>query len=268
MESRVESWVECSLAASPLFKGFSAYLGGVLASTEQTGSPLGANRQSGRSRVAFRSERTKRVNNFFVCFCAVIEKNALLLQKIQITMILPFHIIQLLKSKSGSELRLPSDCEFLSLDIESKTGVRIGATTLKRLLGFAQDERTPHTSTLDAIARYLGYAHWEELSNIEDSGNSDFDSSDDEVRSADLQPGTCVEITYLPDRKVRMQYLGNQRYRIVESINSKLQIADEVEIQNFVFHHPLLVLNVWRGGEPLGQFTAGRVSGLSSVSIL
>lgn len=235
-------WVECSLAASPLFKGFSAYLGGVLASTEQTGSPLGANRQSGRSRVAFRSERTKRVNHFFVCFCAVIEKNALLLQKIQITMILPFHIIQLLKSKSGSEPRLPSDCEFLSLDIESKTGVRIGATTLKRLLGFAQDERTPHTSTLDAIARYLGYAHWEELSNIEESGNSDFDSSDDEVRSADLQPGTCVEITYLPDRKVRMQYLGNQRYRIVESINSKLQIADEVEIQNFVFHHPLLVL--------------------------
>ncbi|MBO6188751.1 MAG: hypothetical protein J6O23_09675, partial [Prevotella sp.] len=63
---------------------------------------------------------------------------------------LPFHIIQLLKRKSGSDLRLPSDCELLSLDIESKTGVRIGATTLKRLLGFAQDERQPHTSTLDA----------------------------------------------------------------------------------------------------------------------
>lgn len=49
---------------------------------------------------------------------------------------LPFHIIQLLKRKSGNDLRLPSDCEFLSLDIESKTGILIGATTLKRLLGF------------------------------------------------------------------------------------------------------------------------------------
>ena len=183
-------------------------------------------------------------------------------------MILPFHIIQLLKSKSGSELRLPSDCEFLSLDIESKTGVRIGATTLKRLLGFAQDDRTPHTSTLDASARYLGYAHWEELSNIEDSGNSDFDSSDDEVRSADLQPGTCVEITYLPDRMVRIQYQGNRRYLVVESQNSKLQVGDELEILNFVLHHPLLVLNVWRCGEPLGPFTAGRVSGLSSIILL
>lgn len=180
----------------------------------------------------------------------------------------PVHILQLLKTKSGHDLHIPSDCEFLSHDIESKTGVRIGATTLKRLVGFAPDERTPHTSTLDVIARYLGYAHWEELMKIEDKGNSDFDASDEEVRSVDLQPKTCVEITYQPDRKVKIQYLGDLRYRVVDSQNSKLQVNDEVEIQNFVLHHPLLVLNVWRNGESLGQFTAGRVSGLSSINVL
>ena len=135
-------------------------------------------------------------------------------------------------------------------------------------LGFAQDERTPHTSTLDAIARYLGYAHWEELSQIEDKGNSDFDAPDDEIRSADLQPEAHVEIAYLPDRRVRLRYLGNQKYCIVESENSKLLVGDEVEIQNFVLHHPLLVLNVWRNGESLGQFTAGNVSGLSSIAVI
>ena len=181
---------------------------------------------------------------------------------------LPFHIVQLLKEKSGSDLRQPPDCVFLSLDIESKTGVRVGATTLKRLVGFAQDERTPHASTLDAIACYLGYAHWVELSKIENNGNSDFDSSDEEVRSADLQPDAIVEITYLPDRKVSMKYLGNNHYQVEESLNSKLQVGDELEIQNFVLHHPLLVLNVWRSGKSMGQFTAGRVSGLSSVRIL
>lgn len=181
---------------------------------------------------------------------------------------LPFHIVQLLKQKSGSELRLPSDCEYLSLDIESKTGVRIGTTTLKRLIGFAQDERTPHTSTLDVIARYLGYAHWDELSKIEDKGNSDFDAPDDEVRSADLQPGTGIEITYLPDRKVTLEYIGQSLYHVADSENSKLQKGDEVEIHNFVLHHPLLVVNVLRNGESLGQFTAGRVSGLSSIKLL
>ena len=181
---------------------------------------------------------------------------------------LPFHIVEMLKRKSGSGLRQPSDCEILSLDIESKTGVRIGATTLKRLVGFAQDERTPHASTLDAIARYLGYAHWDELSKIEDNGNSDFETPDDEVRSADLQTGACVEITYLPDRRLILEYLGNNRYQVTASENSKLQKGDEVEILNFVLHHPLLVVNVWRDGESLGQFTAGRVSGLSSIKLL
>ena len=181
---------------------------------------------------------------------------------------LSFHIIEMLKRKSGSDLRLPSDCELLSLDIESKTGVHIGSTTLKRLLGFAQDERTPHTSTLDTIARYLGYTHWDELSMIEDKGNSDFDAPEEEVRSADLQPGNNVEIAYLPDRRLVLQYLGDCRYRVAESENSKLWKDDEVEIHHFVLHHPLLVINVWRDGEPLGQFTAGRVSGLSSIKLL
>jgi hypothetical protein len=181
---------------------------------------------------------------------------------------LPFHVIQLLKSKSGVELRQPADCELLSLDIESKTGVHIGSTTLKRLTGFAQDERMPHTSTLDAIACYLGYAHWDELSEIEDKGNSGFDAPDGEIRSSVLQPGTCVEITYMPDRRLEMLYLGDCRFRVTISENSKLLKGDEVEIFNFVLHHPLLVINVWRDGASLGQFTAARVSGLSSIKLL
>lgn len=180
---------------------------------------------------------------------------------------LPFHIVQLLRNESGNDLRVPSDCEYLSLDIESKTGVRIGATTLKRLMGFAQDDRTPHVSTLDIIARYLGYSHWEELKQVEDKGNSDFDTSEDELRSADLKPGCHVELTYLPDRLVRLLYLGDNRYHVIESQNSKLQPGDEVEILNFILHHPLFVINVWRGGESLGQFTAGRISGLSSLKV-
>jgi len=183
-------------------------------------------------------------------------------------MILPFHVIQLLKRKCEHDLRLPSDCEYLALDIESKTGVRIGSTTLKRLLGFAPDERMPHTSTLDAIAHYLGYAHWDELSKIEDEGNSDFDAPDDELRSADLQLGASVEITYLPDRRLVFKYLGDNHYHVIESQNSKLQVGDDVEILNFVLHHPLLVINVCRNGETLGQFMAGRISGLSSIKLL
>ena len=114
----------------------------------------------------------------------------------------------------------------------------------------------------------MDYAHWDELTKIEDSGNSDFDAPDDELRSADLQPGATIEITYLPDRKVTFEYLGDNHYRVTASENSKLQMGDKVEIHHFVLHHPLLVVNVWRERKTLGQFTAGRVSGLSSIKQL
>ena len=46
------------------------------------------------------------------------------------------------------------------------------------------------------------------------------------------------------------------------------KVGDEVEIQNFILHHPLLVAQVWRNGDSLGQYTAGRVSGLSSIKVM
>lgn len=183
-------------------------------------------------------------------------------------MILPFHIVELLKKESGSELRLPSDCEILSLDIEGKTGVHLGTTTLKRLVGLAQDERTPHQSTLEVVAHYLGFANWEQLTKIEDKGNSDFGTNSDEVRADNLTVGTQVKVTYLPDRTVLFRYLGDHLFTVVSSVNSKLSAGDEVEILSFVLNHPLLVLNVCRNGQPLGQFTSGRISGLSSIEVL
>lgn len=99
---------------------------------------------------------------------------------------LPEYIIKMLRKKSGNDLYLPSDCDFLSLDIESNLGIHIGATTLKRLLGFANDERTPHASTLEVLAKYLGYAHWEDVVNQEEKYSSGFDTPEDEIRAANL----------------------------------------------------------------------------------
>ena len=181
---------------------------------------------------------------------------------------LPPAIIEMLSRRADHELRLPSDCEYLSLDIEGKTGMHIGATTLKRLLGFTTDDRTPHQSTLDVLARYLGYSHWQQLDAISSEGNSGFDTPKGELRSADLRPDSLVRIAYLPDREVTLRFLGDNRYRVVESQNSKLLADDEVEIQNFVLHHSLFVSCVWRGGSPMGPFTAGSVSGLERINVI
>lgn len=179
---------------------------------------------------------------------------------------LPFHIIEMLKRKSGNDLRSASSCEYLALDIESKTGSRIGATTLKRLLGFVDDDRKAYRSTLDIIAAYLGFRDWPSLSAVDDAGNSGFDSIVREVRSDSLAVGEFVRVAYLPDRNVLFRHLGAGRYRVVESRNSKLQPLDEVCVQSFVLGYPLLVSHVWRNGHDLGPFTAGGVGGITELS--
>ncbi len=180
---------------------------------------------------------------------------------------LPFHVIEMLRHRSGKDLRLPSDCEWLALDIESRTGVHVGSTTLKRLLGLTKDERTPHVSTLDIIAQYLGFEHWEALLQLDSPANSGFDRVPDELRTQDVEIGTNIKIYYLPDRTVSMEYHGHNKYYVTYSENSKLLEGDYLEIDQFIARYPLFIKHVWRDEQDLGPFTAGRAGGITKIEI-
>lgn len=53
------------------------------------------------------------------------------------------------------------DLEFLSESIDEKTGILISLSTIKRLIN-GEFSRLPQVATLNAIARYLGYATWQD----------------------------------------------------------------------------------------------------------
>ena len=173
----------------------------------------------------------------------------------------PF-VIEKLREKSGNEIRLSRDCELLALDIESVTGEHIGVNTMKRLLGFIADERTPRTSTLDVIARYLGFADWDELRLFdENSSNSSFDDRD-EYLACNLEQGQQLVISYPPNRSLTIEYLDGNRFRVLESENSKLLPGDMLTLTHIVRGYPLLVAEVIRDGQNLGAFTAGKAHGI------
>ncbi|MEI9944072.1 MAG: hypothetical protein WDN26_07580 [Chitinophagaceae bacterium] len=54
------------------------------------------------------------------------------------------------------------DFEFLCDAIESKTGVLISLSTMKRLFN-EQFSRLPQVATLDAISVYIGYMNWQDF---------------------------------------------------------------------------------------------------------
>ena len=162
----------------------------------------------------------------------------------------------------GHEIRLSCDCDLLTLDIESMTGEHIGVNTMKRLLGFIVDERTPRISTLNIIARYLGYADWESL-RLEDAAhsNSVFDNRD-ELLACSMLRGQKLLITYSPNRKLVIEYVGDNHFLVLESENGKLQKGDLLTLTHIVRGYPLLVAEVMRDGRSLGAFTAGKSQGI------
>lgn len=173
------------------------------------------------------------------------------------------YVLDLLRQKSGQDLGHSSDCEVLALDIESVTREHIGVNTLKRLLGFIDDERTPRHTTLDIIAKYLDFDDWAELSIFDNKSNSNFSACADEIQVDTLEVGQRIQISYLPDRQLIIQYQGKRRFLVTSSLNSKLQEGDECQITHLISGYPLLASDVHRNGTNLGNFTAGKQQGIS-----
>ena len=174
------------------------------------------------------------------------------------------NIKNLLSKHCGREIATPNDCHVLALDIESRTGEHVGVNTLKRLLGFIDDEREPRVTTLNIIARYLGHDDWESLKLLDDeAGNSDFNEAQTELHASQLKTGAMIEITYLPNRRVVIKYLGGNSFVVMESENGKLRAGDSLYLEHIVRGYPLLVSEVVRNGTSLGTFTAGKQQGIN-----
>ena len=181
-------------------------------------------------------------------------------------MLLPA-IIQLLEKQLGKEIRYSSDFEHLSFDIEKQTKQRIGLNTLKRLFGQIEGVKEPRLYTLDTVARYLHFKNWDEmLDSLNEKGNSDF-SSIEEIEINHLIKGSKIKFCYSPDREVLIEYIGKNQFRVLESINSKLKAEDIIEVNHFVLKYPLMVNDVKRNGISLGKFTAGKVSGITQLTV-
>lgn len=181
--------------------------------------------------------------------------------------ILPPRVVERLGEVSGAPVVYPADCDRLSSDISRKLNETIGVTTLKRLFGFAKDAGVPRLTTLDILARYAGFDSYQEMiASLYPAGDSEFEVGHD-IHAADLQPGQRIRFTYLPDREVTVEFIGDKEFRVTASKGSRLKAGDTVRISGFYLGHPLIVESVMRDGEGLGRYVAGKASGLISLSL-
>ena len=163
----------------------------------------------------------------------------------------------------------PYDFDMLEQDIKEKvSGSAINAKTLKRFFGYDQTDGTSSVRlyTLDVLSRYVGYANWndylEHLHLIEGAGSGDFKG--EEIDADRLQVGDTLQITWLPNRRSILKYLGNQCFEIIETENSKWQVGDTFLCKHLIQGKPLYVdkLTDKDGKQKSAMYVVGEKEGI------
>lgn len=216
------------------------------------------------STAFFSSKSSKRLFSFLP-LVFLIPLHHYVIQFIRNAPMLSPVIKKIIEERFGKEIRYPADCVSLQIEIEKATSQTISLNTIKRLMGFIQGTSEPRLSTLDHIAQYVHFRNWDDLTRcIQKEGNSEF-ASIEEVDITKLTSGQGIVFTYSPDREVHLTYIEGNTFEVMESHNSKLLPGDLLQINHFVLYYPLIVVNVCRENKNLGRFTAGKVSGLTSI---
>ncbi len=177
-------------------------------------------------------------------------------------------IIKEIEEKFGTPIKYPKDCESLSNSIQLNCNKVISVTTLKRLMGFVKQVEQPHRYTLDIIANYIGYKDWDDVIRFVGSKDNSSFFQLEGIDVSTLRKGNKIEFTYEPKRFVVLSYLGDTKFKVKESKNSKLQKDDLISFTYITLNHPLISSEVIRNGNSLGKFTAGKVNGITSIKIL
>lgn len=164
--------------------------------------------------------------------------------------------------------RIASSADFVRLSEEMED--RVSPSTLKRLWGYVSMKVKPRRATLDALSRYAGFRDYaafaEDLRSSVMVSSLYFNAA--RIDAASLQRGDTLQIGWRPDRIVTLRYLGDGRFRVEESVHSKLEAGDEFVLSSIVKGFPLIIPEIERGGEKTSSFIAGRDGGIVIVRTL
>ncbi|MBR5982865.1 MAG: hypothetical protein IK025_03955 [Bacteroidales bacterium] len=166
----------------------------------------------------------------------------------------------------------PQDFGVLQKLVSQKVpGRPLNDKTLRRLFGYDKTDENSlvRLETLDILSQYVGFENWNDL--LENfrlmSGEGSGDFVGEEICADNLAVGETVYIEWNPNRKSVLKYLGNQRFEIAETENSKWQVGDTFLCKHFILGMPLHVDNLTdKSGKIKSKgFVVGKMGGLTIV---
>lgn len=174
-------------------------------------------------------------------------------------------LCEAVEQKAGKAIQTPVDFEWLEMQIEKKTKEQVSASTLMRVWGYRKEEVSTRQSTLDILARYLGYADY--VTFCQWAPTKDDDPQSDEVisrhlRTSDMKVGEQVELTWQPDRRCVVKLQKGKKFIVIEAEQTKLSVGDTFECDIFIEGEPLYLSQLVHEGRQPMVYVAGKKSGI------
>jgi len=164
----------------------------------------------------------------------------------------------------GQKMETPRDFTALSELIKKRTDKTLSLSTLKRFWGYVStdDDYSPSAFTANALSQFVGYRNYEDFAKRGRETQSSWTFAKHQ-NVAELKVGQRLELRWNPNRRLKVKYLGNQRFVIEESENSKLSVGDRFDCYTFVEGNMVLLENVLHLGVTYPSYYAGKNDGIT-----
>lgn len=155
--------------------------------------------------------------------------------------------------------------------IEAEVREHVSESTLERMWGYSTREAAYISlRTLNVLSRYVGASSWkgfcEDLKTSFQVESEEF--SGDSIVTAALSAGKRLQLGWLPDRMITVEYRGMNRFVVIESLNSSLRPGDSFECLQIQVGRPLYLDRFRRtGANGEARYVAGERSGLTLVKV-
>lgn len=152
-------------------------------------------------------------------------------------------LIRRLSAAIGRQLNTSADYHYAAECVAERTGQYISPTTLKRLGGYLDEPVATRRTTLDLVSRALGYSDFDDFK----ARGADTLPDSDPARGnwldvSTLRRGTLVELTWHPDRRCVIRFLGGDRWEVAESVGTRLQPVQRFHCSHIIAGEPLQIL--------------------------
>ncbi|MBR1410879.1 MAG: hypothetical protein IJ580_07260 [Prevotella sp.] len=162
-------------------------------------------------------------------------------------------------------IQTPKNFQFLREQIYARLHLLISTSTLKRVWGYLQSDVEPSQSTLDTLARFVGYADYQHFCQYdsvkgEESSNLILGRHIDVKESLDIDDR--LTLYWLPNRICDLRYMGNMKFVVTESENTRLQKGDTFCCHLLIEGEPLYLSQLSQGSNAPVNYVCGKQGGI------